>query len=52
MQDNIRDLIVAMTNDEAVAIQDIFTQVASMKAVERLDDLRVEVAQNMFSDQE
>lgn len=52
MKEQIHGLINAMRNDDAVAIQDIFSQVASQKAAEALDDLRVEVAQTIFKDQE
>jgi len=50
--DNIKDLISAIANGDAVAIENGFSAAMSDKLSTRLDDMRTDVAQTMFKQEE
>jgi len=47
-----RDLIDAIYNGDATSIEAAFNQTMAVKVSEKLDDMRANVAQNMFASQE
>ena len=49
MQDEIKDLIYSIAAGNAVEIESSFNHIMSAKAVEAMDDMRIEVAKNMFT---
>jgi hypothetical protein len=50
--DNIKDLISAIANGDAVAVENGFSAAMSDKLSTRLDDMRQSVAQSMFNQSE
>jgi len=50
--DNIKDLISAIANGDAVAIENGFSAAMSDKLSTILDDMRTDVAQTMFKQEE
>lgn len=48
IKENIKDLILAISEGDSIAIEDNFNAVMSSKISDRLDSLRVSVAQGMF----
>lgn len=48
LKENIKDLIYAIAEGDSIAIEDSFNSVIASKISDRLDDMRVSVAQNMF----
>ena len=50
MNETIKDLIVAIAEGDSVAIDSTFSSIMANKIADRLDDMRVSVAQNMFGD--
>ena len=48
IKENIKDLIIAIAEGDSLAIEDNFSTVMSSKISDRLDSMRVSVAQGMF----
>ena len=48
LKESIKDLINAIAEGDSIAIEDSFNTVMASKISDRLDDMRVSVAQNMF----
>ncbi len=48
LKESIKDLINAIAEGDSIAIEDSFSTVMASKISDRLDDMRVSVAQNMF----
>jgi len=48
MSEATRELVVAMANGDASATEDAFQAAMSEKIASRLEDMRIDVAQNMF----
>ena len=48
LKESIKDLIIAIAEGDSIAIEDSFNTAIASKISDRLDDMRVSVAQNMF----
>lgn len=48
LKESIRDLVLAIAEGDTLAIEDSFNSVMASKISDRLDDMRVDVAQGMF----
>ncbi|MHB8123745.1 MAG: hypothetical protein ACYDG4_16530 [Desulfuromonadaceae bacterium] len=51
MQEQIKDLIYSIAQGNASDIEHNINSIMAVKATEALDDLRVDVAKNMFNQQ-
>lgn len=51
LKENIKDLINAIAEGDTLAIDDSFNSIMASKISDRLGDMRVAVAQNMFGSQ-
>lgn len=52
MTDGVRELIAAIAEGDSVAIESAFNSEMAARISTRLDDMRIEVAQNMFATEE
>ena len=48
LKESIRDLVLAIAEGDTLTIEDSFNSVMASKISDRLDDMRVDVAQGMF----
>jgi hypothetical protein len=51
MNDQIKDFVYAVAQGKAAESEEILNGIMSQKTVAALDDMRVEVAKNMFNPQ-